>query len=151
MVFGDAVSKLETFVWILNPYFKVHNLVSVYPKSIILGQMTNLNTIFRVVVPVYWFVKIWNSSQFPAEFRNGQWKTLKYFIPRALVQLTFGVCGTFWGWRRFIRLRTSRNLRIPFITPSSCELVFFLSPHPSSFILRCENDENGSRRKRAFQ
>ena len=27
-------------------YFKVHNLVSVYPKSIILGQMTNLNMIF---------------------------------------------------------------------------------------------------------
>ena len=25
-----------------EPYFKVHNLVSVPPKSIILGQMTNL-------------------------------------------------------------------------------------------------------------
>ena len=41
MVLGDAVSKLETFVLCMDfePYFKVHNLVSVHPKSIILGQM----------------------------------------------------------------------------------------------------------------
>ena len=38
MVLGDAVSKLETFVWILRPCFKVLNLVSVHPKSIILDQ-----------------------------------------------------------------------------------------------------------------
>ena len=56
-----------------EPYFKVHNLVSVHPKSIILGQMINFNMTFRVVVPVYRFVKIWNSPQFPAEFQNGQW------------------------------------------------------------------------------
>ena len=29
-----------------EPYFKVHNLVSVYPKSIILCEMTNLNMVF---------------------------------------------------------------------------------------------------------
>ena len=34
-----------------EPYFKVHSLVSVHPESIILGQMTNLNMIFHVVVP----------------------------------------------------------------------------------------------------
>ena len=34
-------------------YFKVTYLVSVYPKSIILGQMINLDMIFHVVVPVY--------------------------------------------------------------------------------------------------
>ena len=55
-----------------EPYFKVHNLVSIHPKSIILGQMANLNMIFDVVVSVYRFVKIWNSPRFPAEFRNGQ-------------------------------------------------------------------------------
>ena len=54
-----------------EPYFKVHNLVSVHPKSIILGQMTNLNMIFHVVVSVYRLVNIWNSPQFPDEFRNG--------------------------------------------------------------------------------
>ena len=43
MVLGDALSKLETFVWIL---------------SIILGQMTNLNMIFHVVVSVHQLVKI---------------------------------------------------------------------------------------------
>ena len=37
---GDAV--IETFVWILNPCFKVSNLVSVHPESIKLGRMTNL-------------------------------------------------------------------------------------------------------------
>ena len=36
----------------IEPYFKVHNLASVYPKSIILGQMANLNRIFNVVVSV---------------------------------------------------------------------------------------------------
>ena len=55
-------------------YFKVHNLVSVHPKSIILGQMTNLNMIFHVVVSVHRSLKIWNSSQFPAEFWNDQSK-----------------------------------------------------------------------------
>ena len=38
-------------------YFKAHNLVSVHPKSIILGQMTNLNIIFHVVVSVYRLLK----------------------------------------------------------------------------------------------
>ena len=56
MVLGDAVSKLETFAWILS--HKVHNLVSVHPKSIILGQMIDLNLIFYVVVSVYRLVKI---------------------------------------------------------------------------------------------
>ena len=58
MVLGDAVIKLETFEWILNQYFKVHYSVSVHPTSIILGQMTNLNMIFHVVVSVYRFAKI---------------------------------------------------------------------------------------------
>ena len=59
MVLGDAVSKLETFVCRdFEPYFKVHNLVSVHHKSIILGQMTNLNMIFHVVVSVYRLVEI---------------------------------------------------------------------------------------------
>ena len=41
-----------------DPYFKVPNLASVHPKSIILGQMTNLNMVFRVVVSVYRLIKI---------------------------------------------------------------------------------------------
>ena len=52
--FGRAVSKLEMFVWIyFEQYFKVHNSVSVHPKSIILGQMANLSMICHVVVSVY--------------------------------------------------------------------------------------------------
>ena len=34
-------------------------------------QMINLDMIFHVVVSVYRLVKIWNSPQFPVEFRNG--------------------------------------------------------------------------------
>ena len=53
-------------------YFKVHSLVSVHPRNIKLGQMTNLNMIFHVMVSDYRLVKIWNSPQVPAELRNGQ-------------------------------------------------------------------------------
>ena len=56
-----------------EPYFKVHNLVAVHPKSIILRQMTNLNMIFHAVMSVYRLVKIWNSPQFPDEFWNGNY------------------------------------------------------------------------------
>ena len=41
-----------------EPNFNVHNMISIYPKSIKLGQMTNLNIIFYVVVSVYRLVKI---------------------------------------------------------------------------------------------
>ena len=70
--FGGRFLKIRDVCMDFEPYFKVHNLVSVYPKSIKLSQMTNLNMIFHVVVPVYRLVKIWNSPQFPDEFRNGQ-------------------------------------------------------------------------------
>ena len=53
MVLGDTVSKLETDCMDFEPYFKVHNLAPVHPKSIILGQMINLDMIFHVVVSVY--------------------------------------------------------------------------------------------------
>ena len=59
MVLGDAVSKLGRDVCMdFEPCFKVHNLVYLRPKSIILGQMINLDMIFHVVVSVYRLVKI---------------------------------------------------------------------------------------------
>ena len=69
---GGRCLKIRDVCMDFEPCFKVHNLVSVHPKYIILGQMTNLNTIFHMVVSVYRLVKIWNSPQFPVEFRNGQ-------------------------------------------------------------------------------
>ena len=57
LVLGDAVS-IRDVCMDFEPYFKVHNLVSAYPKSIILGQMINLDMIFHVVVSVYRLVKI---------------------------------------------------------------------------------------------
>ena len=55
-----------------KPCFKVYNFVSVYLKSIKLGQITTLNVIFHVVVSIYRLVKIWNLPQFAAQFWNGQ-------------------------------------------------------------------------------
>ena len=51
-----------------EPCFKVYNLVSIRPKSMKLGQMTNLNVIFNMVGAVYRLVTIRNSPQFPVEF-----------------------------------------------------------------------------------
>ena len=53
MVLGDSVIKIRDVCMDFEPYFKVHNLVSVYSKNIILGQMTNLHMIFHVMVSVY--------------------------------------------------------------------------------------------------
>ena len=58
MVFGGRPLKIRDVCMDFEPYFKVHNLVSVHPKSIVLGQMTNLNMIFHVVVSVYRLIKI---------------------------------------------------------------------------------------------
>ena len=69
--FGGRCLNIRDVCVGFEPYLKVHNLVSVHPKNIILGQMINLNMIFHVVVSVYRLVKIWNSPQFPVEFRNG--------------------------------------------------------------------------------
>ena len=59
--FGGRCLKIRDVSMDFEPYFKIHSLVSAHSKSIILGQMTNLNTIFHVVVSVYRFLKTWNS------------------------------------------------------------------------------------------
>ena len=71
--FGVFCLKIRDACVDFEPYFKVHSLVSIHSKSVILGQMANLDMIFLVMVSVYRFVKVWNSPQFPAEFQNGQW------------------------------------------------------------------------------
>ncbi len=48
--FGRRCLKIRDVCMDFEPYFKVHNLVSVHPKSIIFSQMTNLNIIFHVAV-----------------------------------------------------------------------------------------------------
>ena len=53
-----------------EPCFKVYNLVSIHPKSMKRGPITNLKVIFHVVMSVYRLVKILNLPHFPAEFRN---------------------------------------------------------------------------------
>ena len=72
--FGGRCLKIRDFCMDFEPYFKVHNLVPVHPKGIILGQMIDLDMIFHAVVSVYRLVKIWNSPQFPVEFRNGLYR-----------------------------------------------------------------------------
>ena len=51
------IFKIKDVCMDFEPYFKVHNLVSVHPKSVILGQMSNLNMGFHMVVSVYRLVK----------------------------------------------------------------------------------------------
>ena len=51
--FGGRCLKIEDVCMDFELYFKVHNLASVHPKSVILGQMTNLNMVFDMVVSVY--------------------------------------------------------------------------------------------------
>ena len=72
-----------------EPYFKVHNLVSFYPKNMKLGQMTNLNVIFDVIVavklaPVPCWILEWPIIN---EFENWKLITERRF-------------GTWWDWER---------------------------------------------------
>ena len=83
--FGGRCLNIRDVCIDFEAYFKVHpNFVSVHPKSIILGQMTNLNMFFHVMVSVYRLVKIWNSPQFPAEFRGGLWLDFLRMVCRRL-------------------------------------------------------------------
>ena len=50
--FGGRFLKIRDVCMDFEPCFKVHNLASVHPKSIILGQMTNLNMIFHVSLSI---------------------------------------------------------------------------------------------------
>ena len=56
--FGGRGLKIRDVCMDFEPYFKVHNLVSVHPKIVILGEMINFDMIFHVVVSVYRLVKI---------------------------------------------------------------------------------------------
>ena len=58
---GRCLKIRDVCMDFLNHISRSITSVSVPPKSIILGQMTNLNMIFHVVVSVNWLVKIWNS------------------------------------------------------------------------------------------
>ena len=67
-----------------EPCFKVYNLVSIRPKSMKLGQMTNLNVIFHMVGSVYRLVTIRNSPQFPVEFRNGLYSQIRWVVRQCI-------------------------------------------------------------------
>ena len=86
-----------------EPCFKVHNSVSGYPKGMKLGQMTNLNVIFHVVVSVYRLVTISNSPQFSVEFRNGLWFAYRKLDNlREIVQKNFHtICPRFERYKKF--------------------------------------------------
>ena len=63
--FGGRCLKIKDVCMDFEPYFKVHNLVSVHPKSFILVQMTNLNMVFHMVVSVYRLIKILKLAPVP--------------------------------------------------------------------------------------
>ena len=51
--FGGRCFNIGDVCVDFEPCFKVYNLVSIRPKSMKLGQMTNLNVIFHMVGSVY--------------------------------------------------------------------------------------------------
>ena len=56
--FGGRCLKIRDVCMDFEPYFKAHNLANVHPKSITLGQITNLDMIFYVMVSDYRLIKI---------------------------------------------------------------------------------------------
>ena len=78
--FGGRYLKIKDVCMDFEPYFKVHNLVSVHPQRVILGQMTNLNMVFHMVVSVYRLVKILKLAPVP-------WWISERLIARALLSL----------------------------------------------------------------
>ena len=63
--FGGRCLKIKDVCMDFEPYFKVHNLVSVHPKIFILGQMIDLNMVFHMVVSVCRLVKILKLAPVP--------------------------------------------------------------------------------------
>ena len=63
--FGGRCVKIKDVRMDFEPYFKVHNLVSVHPKSVILSQMTNLNMVFYMMVSIYRLVEILKLAPVP--------------------------------------------------------------------------------------
>ena len=51
--FGGRCLKIRDVCMDFEQRFKVHNVVSVHAKRIILGQMIDLDMIFYVVVSIY--------------------------------------------------------------------------------------------------
>ena len=73
--FGGLCLKIKDVCMDFEVYFKVHSLVSVHPKNIILGQMTNLNMIFYVVASVYRFLlKFETRPSFLLNFGTNVWQ-----------------------------------------------------------------------------
>ena len=65
---GGRHLKIRDVCMDLEPCFKVHNLVVIQLKNTKVGQMTNLNMIFYMVVSIYKLHQIYNSLQSPARF-----------------------------------------------------------------------------------
>lgn len=85
------------------PWSKVYNLVSVYPKSIKLGQVTALNMIFHLLVSVYRSVKIGSLRNFGiAFFAHNFWRMRRPFSSRATTSVsseTGHLCAK-WNYER---------------------------------------------------
>ena len=79
--FGGRCVKIRDVCMDFEPYFKVHILLSVHPKSVILGQMTNLNMVFYIVVSVYRLVKILKLALVP-------WWISERLIPSWLIYIS---------------------------------------------------------------
>ena len=72
MILGDAVSKLRTFVWILNPLSRSITWYLFILKASYLVKWPTSTWSFMWWCQFIRLVKIWNTPQFPNEFQNDQ-------------------------------------------------------------------------------
>ena len=101
--FGGRCLKIKDVCMDFEPYFKVHNLVSVHRKSVILGQMTNLNMVFHMVRSVYRLVKILKLAPVPwwISERLMAWTlSLEYLsVKPRLIMKKMLILATDRGWK----------------------------------------------------
>jgi len=108
-----------------EPRFKVYNLVSVHPRSMKLGQVTNLNVIFHVLVSLYRLVTI-GPLHYPVT-----WYGINY-TGTQVTQWDFQNKGTRTSPARlfFVLKVVLRNLRPSVIYSMPCDRIVKFAPVP---------------------
>ena len=76
--FGGRCVKIRDVCMDFEPYLKVHNLISVHLKSIILGQITNLNMIILNFGTAYYYRHVCNAVE--RKWNIVEFLSLLYFL-----------------------------------------------------------------------
>ena len=101
--FGGRHLKIRDVCMDLEPCFKVHNLAVIQLKNTKLGQMTNFKVVFHMVVLLYKFDKIGNSTQSLLNLKVANYKGLfdGFMTMREMEILAARTIGKRKGGRHF--------------------------------------------------